>query len=88
MLRSERVPPVTSPVLVVGAEQDRLIAAADVRKSAQELDADLVWVPGGHDLMLDSHWRQALDTVLDWVDITCPPGSAPLPGGRAAAVGQ
>ncbi|MDQ1305743.1 MAG: hypothetical protein QG671_1575, partial [Actinomycetota bacterium] len=27
-------------------------------------------------------------TVLDWVDITCPPGSAPLPGGRAAAYGQ
>lgn len=82
MLRSEAVPSIASPILVVGAEQDRLIAAADVRKTADELGADLAWVPGGHDLMLDSHWRQALDTVLDWVEATCPPGSAPLPGAR------
>jgi pimeloyl-ACP methyl ester carboxylesterase/thioredoxin reductase len=88
MLRSEKVPTIASPLLVVGAESDRLIAAADVRKSAQELGADLAWVPGGHDLMLDSHWRQALDVVLDWVDLTCPPGSAPLWGARSSGVGE
>ncbi len=81
MLRPERVGPVDSPVLVVGAEQDRLVAAADVRRCAQALDAELSWVPGGHDVMLDGWREQVLDVVLDWVVAACPPGP-PLPGAR------
>ncbi|MFN8184956.1 MAG: hypothetical protein U0R23_11085, partial [Candidatus Nanopelagicales bacterium] len=81
MLRPEGLGPVQSPVMVVGARQDRLVAAADVQRCARALGTEVVWVPGGHDVMLDGPWRQVLDTVLDWVDLACPPG-APLPGAR------
>ncbi len=80
MMRPERMGPILSPVLVVGAEQDALIAGADVTRAAAALNAPLTWVPGGHDVMLDGAWREVLDTVLDWVDETCPAGSPPLPG--------
>lgn len=82
MLVPEKLRTVECPVLVVGAEQDTLVAAADVERCAQALGTSVTWVPGGHDVMLDAAWPQVLDTVLDWVDTTCPPG-APLPGARA-----
>lgn len=81
MLRPERIGPVDAPVLVVGAEQDRLVAAKDVRRCADSLGAELLWVPGGHDLMLDAWRDEVFDAVLDWVARTCPPGPA-LPGAR------
>ncbi len=68
MMRPERVGPIDCPVLVVGAEQDRLVAAADVQRCARSLGADLRWVPGGHDVMLDGSRLQVLDQVLEWVD--------------------
>lgn len=79
MMRPERLGPIDSPVLVVGAEQDRLVAAADVQRCARSLDAALSWVPGGHDVMLDGPRLEVLDTVLEWIEATCPPG---LPGAR------
>lgn len=84
MLRPERLGPIDSPVMVVGAELDSLVAAGDVRRCAAALGVDPVWVPGGHDVMLDGSWQTVLDTVLDWVDATCPPGPA-LPGARKIA---
>ncbi|NQU37105.1 MAG: alpha/beta fold hydrolase [Actinobacteria bacterium] len=80
MMRPERLGPVTSPVLVVGAEDDRLIAGADVTRAAAALNVPLTWVPGGHDVMLDGQWEVVLNTVLDWIDGSCLPGSPPLPG--------
>jgi pimeloyl-ACP methyl ester carboxylesterase len=81
MLVPESLRPIASPVMVVGAAADSLVAAADVRRCARALGVDPVWVPGGHDVMLDGQWQVVLDTVLDWVDRTCPP-AAPLPGAR------
>ncbi len=75
-----RLEPIDTPVLVVGAEQDRLLAAADLARAAAEVGTQPVLVPGGHDMMLDSHWREALDTVLDWVETTCPTAAPPLAG--------
>jgi pimeloyl-ACP methyl ester carboxylesterase len=82
MLVPGRVARACCPVMVVGARGDRLIAASDVRRCARAFGVDPVWVPGGHDVMLDGSWPQVLDTVLDWVDENCPPGPA-LPGARA-----
>lgn len=79
MLLPERVGPVDSPVLVVGAQQDRLVAASDVRRCASAVGAEVIWVPGGHDVMLDAWRDEVLAEVLGWVDRTCPPGPA-LPG--------
>ena len=80
MLRPEPAPPVSAPVLVMGAEDDRVLAQSDVLSCARSFDAPVVWVPGGHDVMLDGGWEFALDTLLDWVDRTCPPGAPVLPG--------
>ncbi len=80
MMRPERLGPVDCPVLVVGARQDRLVAAADVERCARSLNASLIWVPGGHDVMLDGPRLQVLGAVLDWVGTTCPPGTPRLPG--------
>jgi pimeloyl-ACP methyl ester carboxylesterase len=85
MLRPESLHPLLCPALVVGAQADTLVAAADVRRCAKALGVDPVWVPGGHDVMLDSAWPDVLDTVLDWVDEVAPPGP-PLPGGRTDRV--
>ncbi len=84
MLVPESLGPIDPPVLVVGALEDTLVAAADVRRCARALGVEPVWVPGGHDVMLDGAWAEVLDTVLDWVDATCPPGP-PLPGARRGA---
>lgn len=81
MLRPERLGPPLCPVLVVGAEDDRLVAAADVERCARALGTQPLWVPGGHDVMLDGSCPDVLDTILDWVDATCPPGP-PLSGAR------
>ena len=81
MLVPESLGPIDPPVLVVGAREDTLVAAADVRRCAKALAVEPVWVPGGHDVMLDGAWAEVLSTVLDWVDTTCPPGP-PLPGAR------
>lgn len=84
MLIPEALRPIHSPVMVVGAKQDTLVAAGDVRRCAAALGVEPVWVPGGHDVMLDGQWLAALDAVLDWVDRTCPPGPA-LSGAREVA---
>jgi len=81
MLVPESLGRIEPPVLVVGAREDTLVAAADVRRCAKTLAVEPVWVPGGHDVMLDGAWAEVLGTVLDWVDATCPPGP-PLPGAR------
>lgn len=78
MMRPERVGPIDCPLLVVGAQADRLVAAADVERCARSLGAQLQWVPGGHDVMLDGPRLEVLDRVLSWVE-GIPHG---LPGAR------
>lgn len=82
MMVPGRVSPAPCPTLVIGAEQDKMIAAADVRRCARALHAELDWVPGGHDVMLDGPRFEVLDVVLEWVRATCQPGQHGLPGAR------
>lgn len=83
MLVPRALEPIKVPMLVVGAADDALLARSDLERAATELNAPVRIVPGGHDVMLDGHWRAGLDVILDWVDATCPPGSPPLPGADA-----
>lgn len=80
MLRPRRIGPVHAQVMVMGAEQDTLVAPADVEACARIYGTDVVWVPGGHDVMLDAYWDVALTTLLHWVDDVAPAGSTQLPG--------
>lgn len=83
MMAPRAMEPITLPLLVVGAADDALLARSDLERAATELDAPVRIVPGGHDVMLDGHWRAGLEVILDWVDTSCPPGSPPLPGADA-----
>lgn len=74
--------PVDVPLLVVGAKDDLMVTPGDVERAAVDCRAELMWVPGGHGMMLDAHWREVLDDVLSWVARVAPPGDAALPGAR------
>ena len=78
-----RLEPIDVPMLVVGTADDALLARSDLDRAAREVDAPVRIVPGGHDVMLDGHWREGLDVILDWIDATCPPDSPALPGAAA-----
>jgi pimeloyl-ACP methyl ester carboxylesterase len=66
-----------APVLVVGTDEDRLVPAGDVRRTARHYRTEPVFHRGfGHDLMLESRWHEPLDTILSWV--------RKLPGGTGS----
>ena len=84
LLAPRTIGPTYGPVLVVGSEGDRLIQRSDVERTAAAYGVRPTWLPRrpdgrpiGHDVMLDAGWQQALDTVLDWVEVTLPPGRRP-----------
>lgn len=59
---------VTTPVLVVGGEADRIFSPAEMRKTAAAYGSEPVMIAGAaHDLMLDGRWQQAADAVLSWL---------------------
>ncbi|MDX1376836.1 MAG: alpha/beta fold hydrolase [Burkholderiales bacterium] len=61
----------TTPVrtLVLGAERDVLIPAAQTEASARMLGADYRLLSGlGHAVMLETGWQGAARVVLDWLD--------------------
>ena len=78
LLLPRRVGPVRCPVLVVGSPGDRLVRAADVRRTAEAYGVEPVWFPGiGHDVMLDAGWDRVLDAVLDFTAALPAWGTAP-----------
>ncbi|HEV7899926.1 MAG TPA: alpha/beta fold hydrolase [Planosporangium sp.] len=57
-----------APVLVLATPDDRLVPIRGVRSTATRYGATLCEFPGiGHDLMLDSRWREPLRAMLDWL---------------------
>ena len=54
---------VLSPVVVVGAEDDGIFSRSDVVATARAYGTEPVWVPGGHDMMLDVAWEDAAEVV-------------------------
>jgi pimeloyl-ACP methyl ester carboxylesterase len=57
-----------SPVLVIAAERDTIFTLDEQRALARAYDVELVIVPeAAHDLMLDSAWPQAADTIESFV---------------------
>ena len=59
---------VRAPVLVVGAGDDRMVSAAEVRATAKAYGARCEILPAlSHDVMLDPEWRTAADVVLRWL---------------------
>jgi pimeloyl-ACP methyl ester carboxylesterase len=68
MFRRPRPSRVTTPMLVVGGQDDRIFTPAEMEKTARAYGGELVMIPGAaHDVMLDARWQQAADAILGWL---------------------
>ncbi|HYP49846.1 MAG TPA: hypothetical protein VEQ34_02820 [Pyrinomonadaceae bacterium] len=60
---------IKAPLLVVGAENDALIAPKKIEKTARVLKADCKIFPAmAHDLMLERGWREVADFMIRWLE--------------------
>ena len=63
-----RRPRVRAPVLVLGASDDAIISADDVRRTARAYDTQAELFDGtGHDMTLGTGWERVADRVDAWV---------------------
>ena len=61
---------IKTPLLVLGAENDALIAPQKIRKTAHAFNADCEIFPGmAHDLMLERDWRTVADFMFEWLEM-------------------
>jgi alpha-beta hydrolase superfamily lysophospholipase len=57
-----------APVLMLSTPDDHLVPIRGQRATARRLGARLEEFPGmGHDLMLETRWREPLKVLLDWL---------------------
>lgn len=57
------------PVLVVGSQQDGIVSQAALTRAAKRFGSAPLLFPGmGHDLMLDTRWREPIDAIVDWLE--------------------
>ena len=57
------------PLLVVGAENDALIAPKKIKKTARVFNADCKIFPDmAHDMMLERNWQTVADFMVDWLE--------------------
>jgi pimeloyl-ACP methyl ester carboxylesterase len=60
---------VKAPMLVVGAENDALIAPAKIEKTARAFNGDCKIFPNmAHDMMLENGWQNVADFMFEWLE--------------------
>ncbi len=60
---------VKTPVLVLGAENDRIISKKDVQRTAKAYGVSPVFFPDmAHDMMLESKWQDVADHIIRWLN--------------------
>lgn len=73
--RPERI---TTPLLILGGEDDTIFRPAEIQRAAQAYHTDARIFPGmAHDMMLEERWQAVADTMLAWLT----DGAQPLKGG-------
>jgi pimeloyl-ACP methyl ester carboxylesterase len=64
---------VSGPMVVIGAEHDRMIGRAEVEATAKAYGVEPIIVPGcAHDMMLDVGWREVADRIAREIEIRFP----------------
>jgi pimeloyl-ACP methyl ester carboxylesterase len=59
---------ITTPLLVLGADDDGLISTAEVRSTAHAYGTEAVLFPRmGHNMMVEPDWRDVADHVIRWL---------------------
>ena len=60
---------VETPLLVIGAECDALVTPKFIKKTARAYNADYKIFPRlSHAVMLERHWRQVADYIIEWLE--------------------
>ncbi|KUH93616.1 alpha/beta hydrolase [Mycolicibacterium acapulense] len=59
---------ITTPLLVLGGEDDGLISNEEVRATARAYNTEAVLFPRiGHNMMVDAGWREVADHICNWL---------------------
>jgi pimeloyl-ACP methyl ester carboxylesterase len=59
---------VTTPMLVLGAEDDRAVTPDEVRATAHVYNADVHVFPAmGHNMMLEPGWQPVAERIIQWL---------------------
>jgi len=58
---------VNTPILVLGAEQDRMFTMSEMGKTAAAYHTTAEFFPTAHDMMLDEGWREVADRMIGWL---------------------
>lgn len=60
---------VRTPIFVLGAADDNVIAVNEIEHTAQAYGTEAEILPDmAHDMMLESGWKNAADRILDWLN--------------------
>ena len=67
-LKLPRPGKVKTPLLVLGAENDRVFSVAEQKRTARAYKTEAILYPDmAHDMMLESGWRTVADQILHWL---------------------
>jgi alpha-beta hydrolase superfamily lysophospholipase len=59
---------VKTPLLVLGAANDRVFSVAEQKRTARAYKTEAILYPAmAHDMMLESGWRTVADQILRWL---------------------
>lgn len=58
---------VRSPLLVLGATNDRAISVGEVEATARAYGTTAEFFPLAHDMMLEPGWQAVADRIMDWL---------------------
>jgi pimeloyl-ACP methyl ester carboxylesterase len=59
---------ITTPLLVLGGEEDGMISTDEVKSTARVYGTDAVLFPKmGHNMMVESGWRSVADCIVQWL---------------------
>jgi pimeloyl-ACP methyl ester carboxylesterase len=69
LLRLPRPGKVRTPLLVLGAENDRIFTVKEHRKTARAYKTEAIIYPAmAHDMMLERGWGNVADQILGWLN--------------------
>lgn len=58
-------------MLVLGAENDKIVSPKEIEKTARSFDGDYKIFPNmAHDLMLERGWQTVADFMIEWLKKT------------------
>lgn len=70
ILRLPHPKKVRTPLLVIGAANDRIFTVAEQRKTARAYNTEVTLYPDmAHDMMLEPNWRAVADQILSWLNL-------------------